>query len=393
MKIIIITSERFPNGGSSANRILAYAKGLKLYGQEVKVICLRPADRISDKIINNPKGDYEGIRYSYIHKTTRWPENKLYKLWFLFSMYFYLVPELLRLINRIKETRFLIATDDMILNIQLKLFNLFFNCKIFLVLDEYPPFMRYGSKLSRFCGRMTNKIRYRLCDGMILMTNVLIDYYKVVTGRGVKFYKLPMSVEVDRFENVEPILNSKEHYIGYCGLEPDIDGIDLLFKAFALIHDNDNSLRLLVIGDTHQGIFRKYKEMATGLGITEKVIFTGRINRETVPGYLNSASVLVLPRPSSTNAHGGFPTKLGEYLATKKPVLVTKTGEIGVYLKDKDSCYLIEPDDIEAIANNIKYIFNNYDEALKVGERGFNVACSCFDYKVQAKELVNFLKN
>jgi glycosyltransferase involved in cell wall biosynthesis len=391
-KIIIIAAERFPKGGATANRILSIAKGLKFVGEEVEVICLRPADRVSDSIINNPSGEYQGINYSYIHKTTKWPNNKFCKLWFLISMYFYIVPSLYKIIIEDRVQTILITTDDFFLNIQLKLFSIFFHGRIFLVLDEYPPFMRHGNYLSKLFGKITNNFRYRFCDGMILITNVLINYYKGVTGKRVKFFKLPMSVEVDRFQNVEPIFKSQEHYLAYCGFEPEIDGLDLLFKAFALIHLDDPNLKLLIIGDTPDGRFRKYKQIASDLGIVEKVNFTGIIDRDKVPNYLLSASVLILPRPLSTSANGGFPTKIGEYLATKKPVLVTNTGEIGIYLKDKVSCYLIESGDIEAISNSIKYIFNNYDEALKVGEMGFDVACSYFDYKVQAKELLNFLK-
>ena len=44
--------------------------------------------------------------------------------------------------------------------------------------------------------------------------------------------------------------------------------------------------------------------------------------------------MLVLARPDNIQAKGGFPTKLGEYLATGNPVVVTKVGEIPNYLID-----------------------------------------------------------
>ena len=51
-----------------------------------------------------------------------------------------------------------------------------------------------------------------------------------------------------------------------------------------------------------------------------------------------------MARPDSRQARGGFPTKLGEYLATGKPVCVTKVGEITVYLEDNVSAFLAEPE-------------------------------------------------
>lgn len=61
-----------------------------------------------------------------------------------------------------------------------------------------------------------------------------------------------------------------------------------------------------------------------------------------MPQMLKNAEALVLDRPNSLQAQYGFPTKLGEYLLTGNPVVVTKVGDIPLYLKDGVSALLSE---------------------------------------------------
>ena len=56
---------------------------------------------------------------------------------------------------------------------------------------------------------------------------------------------------------------------------------------------------------------------------------------------------MALARPTNKQAEGGFPTKLGEYLATGNTVVVTNVGEIGEFLHDKVNAFVSDPDSPE----------------------------------------------
>ena len=115
------------------------------------------------------------------------------------------------------------------------------------------------------------------------------------------------------------------------------------------------------------------------------------VARNDLPMYLAQASILVLARPSSRQSEAGFPTKLGEYLATGKPVLVTRTGEIGSYLVDNFNVFFAPPDDISAFAERIRYILQNPEEASAVGRHGQEAALRFFDYRENGRKLNAFL--
>ncbi|MDD4309602.1 MAG: glycosyltransferase, partial [Candidatus Cloacimonetes bacterium] len=107
--------------------------------------------------------------------------------------------------------------------------------------------------------------------------------------------------------------------------------------------------------------------------------------------HLGKSKILALARPSSLQASGGFPTKLGEYLSTGVPVVVTRVGELGHYLKDGETCFFADPDSAEDFAKTVLYAIDNYESAIIVGERGRELAISTFASSAQGKHLEDFL--
>jgi glycosyltransferase involved in cell wall biosynthesis len=128
------------------------------------------------------------------------------------------------------------------------------------------------------------------------------------------------------------------------------------------------------------------------LNLSEKIHYGGEINRNAIPSILLNAKLLVLPRPDSKQAQGGFPTKLGEYLASGKPVCATRVGEIPDYLIDNESVFFAEPGSVDSFADAISRSMNNPNQSIKVGLNGKKVAETYFNKDIQSKLLFDFLK-
>ena len=104
------------------------------------------------------------------------------------------------------------------------------------------------------------------------------------------------------------------------------------------------------------------------------------------------AKILVLPRPDSLQAQHGFPTKLGEYLATGNPTLVTSVGEIPDYLTDNLDCYIAAPGNVESLKNKLLEIIEDYPKAKKVGLRGRKIAEIHFNNMNQTKKIIRTIE-
>ena len=119
--------------------------------------------------------------------------------------------------------------------------------------------------------------------------------------------------------------------------------------------------------------------------------FAGDVKREELPALFATAEVFVLPRPPGVFSIAGLPNKLGEYLASGRPVVVNANGDIPRYLQDGVSAYLVDPADEAAFTARLRYVLEHRDEAAAVGARGREVAVREFDYRRHGARLVGVL--
>ena len=127
------------------------------------------------------------------------------------------------------------------------------------------------------------------------------------------------------------------------------------------------------------------------LGIKDKVVFTGLVDANQMPQILKDATVLALDRPDSLQAQNGFPTKLGEYLMTENPVVVTKVGDIPLFLKDGYSALLAEQRNSVDFASKLCWVLEHPLEAAVIGRRGKEVALAEFNYLTESKKIIDFI--
>ena len=107
---------------------------------------------------------------------------------------------------------------------------------------------------------------------------------------------------------------------------------------------------------------------------------------------MKSCQILALTRPSGIFAEAGFPTKLGEYFACKKPVLITKVGDIPNYFKNEKHVILVEPNNIDSIVDGFEKIICNKDLSEKLSSNGYDWMKNNLDLNNVSTKLITFLK-
>lgn len=228
--------------------------------------------------------------------------------------------------------------------------------------------------------------------GLFVISSGLRDYY---VERGIaksKINIINIIVDAERFEGVRKEKNT-ERYIAYCGTASNNkDGVDQLIRAFAIVANKDKDLKLYIIGDTPStDDSRKNAELINQLGIKERIVFTGKVFAGQMPQLLTNAQILALARPDNIQAKYGFPTKLGEYLLTGNPVVVTAVGDIPLFLKDKITAMIAPPDEPAVFAEKISWLLDNPEEAKAIGDRGKKLALSEFNDMTETKKLLDII--
>ena len=290
-----------------------------------------------------------------------------------------------------------LTNNDNVLRLYLNNFKSF-SGKTFIELNEFNDIYK-GEKQGNFLQKRKAQKRNKMfmksigtIDLFAVMTKTLTTYYQRMAKPEARFMHLPMTVDLSRFENIPIDENSYlKPYVAFIGtMNNQKDGVDVLIKAFAKIADQYPNHHLYLAGFWHYDV-PKQDELIAGFGLKERVHYVGVLNRDQIPPFVCNASLLALSRPDSHQAQGGFPTKLGEYLATSNPVCVTKVGEIPNYLKDNVSAFMAEPGDVDSFADTMDRALHDEANAKRVGANGRKVAEENFDVEKQAKRLSQFL--
>ncbi len=379
INLLVVTSIPFPYGLASTNRIISYSKGLVELGETVSVITSN-WDRPTQKVFY----EFEGIKYRTFGKERKGQVKKtldlilsVFKLWFF-------------MLNKVRNyNSVLIVSNNFTLIVLTYLACKMNGVKLYQEKSEFPFVLNNKSIFGRLYAKFYVNNVYKLFDGMVIMTYPLLEYFKDKTNKGCQKIVVPMTVEANRFQGIEKNTQLGD-YIGYCGyIGGNKDGVENLIRSFALVEKKYPALKLLLVGPAQEEDYKKLNSIVKTLGI-KNVIFFGPVSRDEIPSLLCNAKILALARPSSLQSTGGFPTKLGEYLSTGKPVVVTKVGDIPRYLKDRYNAYLVDPDDNEQFANKISEILDNYDKALQIASEGKKLVYNDFSYAKQAKRMQEF---
>lgn len=395
-KIIVVTYENFPYGGAPANLLRYITLALAAEGFPVEVIL--PTGNVYGNNIETKsqrKGHIEEVSYKHIG-FIRHPHNYIGKILNLFISFFY-TPIYLVWSNFKNKHDTIISYNIHVLRVfMLILFKLIFKKKLVVILSEFyeKPNSGFLSLYHWYNFYFGIKYLTRYVDAFIPASHYLKNYLEKDLKLKKPIFVLPNLIDPSIFQTdkIEPFISGKVT-IGYAGTPSRKDGVTDLIKSFSILNKKYQNTHLLIIGDVINGnsIITKLKELAVQLDISENITFTGLVPFNKIPELLNSCQILALTRPNGVFAEAGFPTKLGEYFACRKPVLITRVGDIPKYLKNEEQVILVNPEDVDDIVNGFMKILNNDKLAEKLSVNSFQWMNENLNYKNISSKLSQFL--
>ena len=155
----------------------------------------------------------------------------------------------------------------------------------------------------------------------------------------------------------------RQPYILCVAMHNEKKGIDVLLRAFKLIHDRKPSLRLVLVGDGP--LHEQLKNLASDLGIADKVAFLGLQGRSQVATLLHGCEVFVLPSRSEP-----FGIVILEAMACRKPVVATTAGGISEIIENGKDGILVQPDEDKALAGALLTVLHDLSLRRQLAENG-----------------------
>lgn len=396
MKVYIVTRIPFPNGMAPANRVKCYAKAIKSQEVEVEILVYTRTEIHGNSARNTDgNGNFEGITFRYIGGTPFRNKNLLFRR-------FYDYKDKKNCLKYLKKN---LRQGDVVLgyighdiDYTVELINTIHACKAKFVRDlcELPYGTSVETKDAIKNREKVLKLQAPICDGYICISKALLDYINPHTRPDAKNIIVPILVDYDKYEL--PDLSSKAEYpyIFHAGsLTEQKDGVLGMLVAFGIASKSlPSSVKFILTGYLDKAkAANEIKEIIKKYDIEERVIFTGYLSDDELKKYLSEASLVIINKYNTQQNQYCFSTKLGEYLAAGKPVIITNVGEAMNWLKNQETAYVVDPENKQQLAEAIVDSFINAEKRHKIAEEGRNLCKNSFDYRMWGTDLIRYFSD
>jgi len=157
--------------------------------------------------------------------------------------------------------------------------------------------------------------------------------------------------------------------------------LHILIRAFKKITENYENVRLFIIGEGREK--SDLYQLASKLGISDRIIFTGYLAYRSVPAFLKLAQVAISSIPKNDIYDVQPPLKTLEYLASGLPIVATDTLANRTFIRDGINGVLVS-DDEESIFNGINRLLS--DEKLRSSlSSNAKISAKGFDWKISVR--------
>ena len=152
--------------------------------------------------------------------------------------------------------------------------------------------------------------------------------------------------------------------VGFAGSFAKWHRVDLLVQACSRLVDEFPDLRLLLVGD---GAMRgATEEQIAAAGMTDRVVFTGKIPHAAVAEHMAAMDVGVMP---ASNVFGS-PVKIYEYMAMGAVPVGPRYGPVEEAIAEGEDGLIFQPDDLESLVEALRQLLADESGRRGMAEAG-----------------------
>jgi PEP-CTERM/exosortase A-associated glycosyltransferase len=198
-----------------------------------------------------------------------------------------------------------------------------------------------------------------------------------VLSRGIsrdKVFIEPNGVNVKTFVPGPPKRDLQEKLglggrtvVGYIGAFFAYEGLDFLVDAMIGLAPEFPELSLLLVGDGE--LMPKLRQMVAAAGISDRIVFTGRVPYREAADYYRLCDLMVLPRRDTRDTQMVTPLKPLEIMAMEKPLIASDIGGHREIVQDGVNCVLFVPEDVADLESKMRHLLRNRAWCSELGSR------------------------
>ncbi len=265
--------------------------------------------------------------------------------------------------------------------------------------DEIPLFFLSFFKKEIFWETHSAKINFmakiilQKCRGVIAINGLLRGFYIKLGASSDKIITAHDGVDLEKFFTEKSAIECRRNLglpenkkiVMYTGHLYKRKGVNTLAEAAKFFEED---VAVVFVG----GMAKDVKEFSYYFKENRNILILGKKPYWTIPLYLKSADVLVLPNSASEESSSLYtsPMKLFEYMASGNPIVVSDLPAIREVL-NSDEAYFAQPDNSLSFAENIKAVLENYSSAREKAKKAL-YKVKDYQWKNRAIKILNFIK-
>ncbi|MEV7398489.1 glycosyltransferase family 4 protein [Aeromicrobium sp. NPDC092404] len=235
-------------------------------------------------------------------------------------------------------------------------------------------------------------------DHVIAITDGLKD---TLVERGVPAESItvvPNGVDTQRFR---PIPRDEELarrlgldgkvVIGYLGSLNWYEGHELLFEAFATLHERHPDVRLLVVGSGAR--LATLQRLRTRLGLEDEILMPGSVPFEEIESYYSIVDVAPITRLSSPVTESVSPLKPFEAMAMGKAVVSSDVAIMTEIVDDDRTGLLFRKGEVDSLVQVLDRLVADPELRARLGEQARDWVVAERDWRILAARVAGVYRD
>ncbi len=255
--------------------------------------------------------------------------------------------------------------------------------------EELPTFRHFRPRWAAVgLGKMLDWIVPRMADRVIPHSPNMERLFREQNLGGRAEPVVPFGINFDEVQLGDAAEIRRQFNLGdgpivlYSGMLASFQRLDLLLEAMCVVVREFPTAKLLLVRTLEcDSLADDLLKQIQRLGLSDHVVLTPPQELQAAHRLLAAADVAVAPRPMLP----GFPIKLLNYLAARKPSVLFASSANG--LTHGDTVLLAAPDTGEAFGKMLVEALRDPDLRKRLGERGYEFARANYDRSGTAQRL------
>jgi phosphatidylinositol alpha-1,6-mannosyltransferase len=164
-------------------------------------------------------------------------------------------------------------------------------------------------------------------------------------------------------------------------------GHDVVIRALPRAARSLPNLVYLIVGSGPDET--RLRSLAREVGVEDSVVFCGRVSEAELVAYYNSCDAFIMMSRELPDDVEGFGIVFMEAAACGKPTIGGLSGGVRDAVVDGETGFLVEPTDVEAVADAIVRLGVDVPLAGRLGEAGRSRVHRSYQYRDIARDILN----